>query len=221
AAIASCPLGARASAFAYFGLPGEPAVGPPAFMHRGSAMEIPVAPLSHHWLDSTHITYGTFTAGVIRGGIKVEASAFNGHEPDARRWNIERPRFDSWAARLTVNPRPWLSAQVSAAEGREPGRVPARGARRQGRALPLLRSLPRPRVPHRLRAGRLSLRAAPAGAGRPRRGGLGRDRAPARVPGQRVRPPASLLLALRQRAPALSALRRSPPPGRARARAPR
>src|SRR5205085_5195384 len=120
AAIASCPLGARASAFAYFGLPGEPAVGPPAFMHRGSAMEIPVAPLSHHWLDSTHITYGTFTAGVIRGGIKVEASAFNGHEPDARRWNIERPRFDSWAARLTVNPRPWLSAQVSAAELRGP-----------------------------------------------------------------------------------------------------
>src|SRR5436189_144361 len=75
AAIVSHPLGARASAFAYFGLPGEPAVGPPAFMHRGSAMEIPIAPLGHHWLDSTHITYGTLTAGVIRGGVKLEASA--------------------------------------------------------------------------------------------------------------------------------------------------
>jgi hypothetical protein len=32
------------AAFAYFGSPGEPALGPPAFMHRGSAAEIPVAP---------------------------------------------------------------------------------------------------------------------------------------------------------------------------------
>jgi len=120
AAIYSHSLGARTSAFAYLGWPGEPALGPPAFMHRGSAAEVPVAPLSHHWLDATHISFGVATAGLVWGPVKLEGSAFNGHEPDAARWNIERPRFDSRAARLTVNPRPWLSAQVSAAELRGP-----------------------------------------------------------------------------------------------------
>jgi hypothetical protein len=120
AAAYSRTLGARTSAFLYVGTPGEPALGPPAFMHRASAAEIPVAPLSHHWLDSTHISYGTLTAGLVRGGAKIETSAFNGHEPDAARWNIERPRFDSWAARFTVNPRPSLSAQASLARLRGP-----------------------------------------------------------------------------------------------------
>jgi hypothetical protein len=120
AAIYSHSLGARTSAFAYLGSPGEPALGPPAFMHRGSAAEVPVAPLSHHWLDATHISFGVATAGLVWGPVKLEGSAFNGHEPDAARWNIERPRFDSRAARLTVNPRPWLSAQVSAAALRGP-----------------------------------------------------------------------------------------------------
>lgn len=120
AAIYSRPLGARASAFLYVGSPGEPALGPTAFMHRASAEEAPVAPLAHHWLDSTHISFGTLTAGIVRGGAKLEGSAFNGHEPDAARWNIERPRFDSWAARITVNPRPWLSAQASLASLRGP-----------------------------------------------------------------------------------------------------
>ena len=120
AAIYSHPLGARTSAFVYAGCPGEPAIGPAAFMHRASAAEVPVAPLSHHWLDATHISFGVATAGVVWGPAKLDASAFNGHEPDAARWNIERPRFDSHAARLTVNPRPWLSAQVSAARLRGP-----------------------------------------------------------------------------------------------------
>jgi hypothetical protein len=120
AAIYSHPLGTRAAAFLYVGSPGEPALGPPAFMHRASAAELPVAPLSHHWLDATHISFGVATAGLVWGPAKLEASAFNGHEPDAARWNLERPRFDSRAARLTVNPRAWLSAQVSAAELKGP-----------------------------------------------------------------------------------------------------
>jgi hypothetical protein len=120
AAIYSHPLGIRGSAFAYGGWPGEPAIGPPAFMHRASADEVPVAPLAHHWLDATHISFGTVTAGLVWGPAKLEGSAFNGHEPDAARWDFERPRFDSRAARLSVNPRPWLSAQVSAALLRAP-----------------------------------------------------------------------------------------------------
>ena len=33
------------------------AFGPPAFMHRMSSMDSPEAPISHHWLDSTHISF--------------------------------------------------------------------------------------------------------------------------------------------------------------------
>jgi hypothetical protein len=120
AAIYSHSLGADRSVYAYFGWPGEPALGPPAFMHRGSAEEWPAAPLAHHWMDATHISFGVLTGGLVWGPAKVEASVFNGHEPDAARWNFERPRFDSRSARLTVNPRPWLSAQVSAASLRAP-----------------------------------------------------------------------------------------------------
>ena len=120
AALYAHPLGGRRSVFAYVGWPGEPAIGPPAFMHRASAEEWPVAPLGHHWLDATHISFGTVTAGLVWGPAKLEGSVFNGHEPDAARWNFERPRFDSRAARVTVNPWPWLSAQVSTAALRAP-----------------------------------------------------------------------------------------------------
>ena len=101
------------AAYVYAGLPGEPALGPPAFMHRFSAMRNPEAPLTHHWLDSTHITFGVVTLGASHGPVKLEGSWFNGREPDQKRWNIETRRFDSGSARLSVNPLPQLSAQVS------------------------------------------------------------------------------------------------------------
>jgi len=109
----SLPLGDNGSVFAYFGLPGEPALGPPAFMHRFSGMRNPEAPLTHHWLDSTHITFGVATIGASRGPVQVEASWFNGREPDQFRWNIETRRFDSWSARLSYNPTKELSMQLS------------------------------------------------------------------------------------------------------------
>ena len=34
-------------------------------MHRFSGIEIPEAPITHHWLDSTHITFGVATAGLV------------------------------------------------------------------------------------------------------------------------------------------------------------
>lgn len=101
------------SAFVYAGLPGEPALGPPAFMHRFSGMDNPEAPISHHWLDATHITYGVATVGTVLGRWKLEASAFNGREPDQYRWNIETRRFDSGAARISFNPTSNWSLQVS------------------------------------------------------------------------------------------------------------
>lgn len=101
------------TAFVYAGLPGEPAFGPPAFMHRLSIQDSPEAPVSHHWLDSTHITFGVVTAGYILGDWKLEASRFRGREPDERRWDIEKPRLDSTAVRLSWNPTVNWALQAS------------------------------------------------------------------------------------------------------------
>ncbi|MBC7986039.1 MAG: hypothetical protein H7X93_05130 [Sphingomonadaceae bacterium] len=109
----SLRLGGDASAFVYAGLPGEPAFGPPAFMHRMSILDSPEAPITHHWLDSTHITFGVVTAGVIAGDFKLEASRFNGREPDEHRYDIETGPLDSTAVRVAWNPTPHLSLQAS------------------------------------------------------------------------------------------------------------
>ena len=101
------------SLFVYGGLPGEPALGPPAFMHRFSGANIPVAPITHHWLDSSHITFGVLTAGAVVDRVKVEASAFRGREPDQDRWNIESPKLDSHSFRLSINPTDRWALQVS------------------------------------------------------------------------------------------------------------
>jgi len=101
------------SLFVYAGLPGEPALGPPAFMHRFSGANVPVAPITHHWLDSTHITFGVLTAGVVAGPAKLEASAFRGREPDQERWDIETPKLDSHAFRLSLDPSEHWALQAS------------------------------------------------------------------------------------------------------------
>ena len=113
AATYSLPIGDEKSAFAYFGYPGEPALGPATFMHRFSGMDIPEAPITHHWLDSTHVTFGVATLGYIWKQFKVDGSIFTGREPDENRWNFDSPRFDSYAARLTFNPTENWSLQAS------------------------------------------------------------------------------------------------------------
>lgn len=113
AAIYSIPVNDQSSMFIYAGLPGEPALGPPTFMHRWSGMDIPEAPITHHWLDSTHITYGVVTLGYIWHNFKIEGSAFNGREPDQYRWNIENPKLNSESIRLSYNPTDNWSFQVS------------------------------------------------------------------------------------------------------------
>jgi len=97
------------TAFLYGGPVAEPALGPSAFMHRASAWYNPEAPITHHWFDSTHITYGDVTAGVAAPKWQLEASAFRGREPDEFRWNIESPKLDSWSVRASFAPSPaWL-----------------------------------------------------------------------------------------------------------------
>jgi hypothetical protein len=113
AATYSHNLSDDSSIFVYGGLPGEPALGPPAYMHRYSGADNPETPLSHHWLDSTHITFGVVTAGYVWRTLKLEGSVFNGREPDQYRWNIETRKFDSASARLSWNPTPAWSLQIS------------------------------------------------------------------------------------------------------------
>lgn len=82
---------------------GEPALGPVAFMHRPSAMDNLAAPLSHHWQDATHISFGVFTAGLFGRHWKLEGSVFNGREPNEERWGFDRIRFDSYSGRFTAH----------------------------------------------------------------------------------------------------------------------
>jgi hypothetical protein len=97
----------------YGGLAGEPALGPPAFPHRASAASNPVAPISHHWLDATHITFGVVTAGLSGRRWRLEASAFNGREPDESRGGIDFGPLDSVSGRFTVRPHGSVALQVS------------------------------------------------------------------------------------------------------------
>jgi heavy metal-binding protein len=113
------------SSYLYFGYPGEPALGPPAFMHRLSTMDNPDAPIGHHWQDSTHITFGVATAGLQWRSMKVEGSIFTGREPDEDRYDFDQPRFDSYSGRVSWNPTQNLALQLShgyikSPEGLEP-----------------------------------------------------------------------------------------------------
>src|SRR5436190_5534976 len=101
------------SGYIYFGYPGEPALGPPTFMHRISAMDDPDAPIGHHWQDSSHVTFGVATAGLQWQSIKIEGSVFTGREPDEDRYDFDRGRFDSASVRISWNPTPDLALQFS------------------------------------------------------------------------------------------------------------
>jgi hypothetical protein len=101
------------SAYIYFGYPGEPALGPPTFMHRPSAMDDPDAPIGHHWQDSTHVTFGVATAGLVWRNVKIEGSIFTGREPDEDRYDFDQPDFDSYSGRLSWNPTRNMALQVS------------------------------------------------------------------------------------------------------------
>jgi hypothetical protein len=114
AALYTRPLAARVGLQLYGGLAGEPALGPVAFPHRLSAMMNPLAPVSHHWLDATHITYGVLTGGLYGTQWKIESSIFNGREPDEERYDLDLAALDSYAGRATFLPTPRWALQLSA-----------------------------------------------------------------------------------------------------------
>jgi hypothetical protein len=92
---------------------GDPALGPTAYPHRASAMELPEAPISHHWQDSTHVADDVVTTGLQYHKVKLEASGFHGAEPGENRWIVQQGRIDSWAGRLWFFPSQYWAAQVS------------------------------------------------------------------------------------------------------------
>jgi len=102
------------TAVSFYAAPlGDPAFGPPAYPHRSSASEDPVAPLGHHLQDSTHIANEVVTLGITHRNLRLEASGFHGREPDEYRWDIDSGKIDSWSTRVTVNPRQNWSLQYS------------------------------------------------------------------------------------------------------------
>ncbi|HEX9160509.1 MAG TPA: hypothetical protein VF980_02280, partial [Thermoanaerobaculia bacterium] len=122
------PIDAANVAYLYVAPAGDPALGPVAYPHRASAAELPQATLAHHMQDSTHIAANVITAGGKSGPLGAALSVFHGGEPDERRWNLNGGRIDSWSLRLTADPTPNWSAQLSTGhlthpEVLEPGNV--------------------------------------------------------------------------------------------------
>lgn len=109
-----------AFAFVYAAPAGSPALGPAAFMHRESGALNPVAPISHHFMDATHITYGVVTAGLATDILQLELSWFNGREPNESRWAPDAIRLDSFSGRITVTPGQAWSIQGSFGDLKEP-----------------------------------------------------------------------------------------------------
>jgi len=123
AALYTLPVNEKVSWLLYGGPSAEPALGPVTYIHRQSASEDPEAPLGHHLQDSTHTSFGVVTTGFIfnlselnlskLGFLKIEGSAFNGHEPNEERWSIQLAPLDSWSFRGTSAPTRNWTAQYS------------------------------------------------------------------------------------------------------------
>jgi len=108
---------------AYFGYPGEPALGPVSYMKRISAFNNPDAVLGHHWQDSRHVVFGVGTLGLRIKKFKGEGSIFTGREPNENRYNLDQARFDSYSYRLSYNPNPEWSFQFSQGFIHEPEKL--------------------------------------------------------------------------------------------------
>ncbi|MEO8218654.1 MAG: hypothetical protein ABI718_16380 [Acidobacteriota bacterium] len=117
------PIGTDAQAYIYVAPVGDPSLGPVAFPHRASAADLPQASLGHHVEDSTHIAFNVLTAGVKIGSFGGAVSGFHGAEPDENRWDIEGGAIDSWAARVTFDPSPNWSGQISTGHLSNPERL--------------------------------------------------------------------------------------------------
>jgi len=125
-ALYTLPITDKISWELYGGPSAEPAIGPVTYIHRASASELPLAPLSHHLQDSTHTSFGVVTTGFVIDRLKLEACAFNGREPNEERWSIQLAPLDSWSVRASIAPtRNWVAqysvGRLEHPEALEPG----------------------------------------------------------------------------------------------------
>ena len=137
------PLTKKVSWEFYGGPSAEPALGPVAYIHRASASELPLAPLSHHLQDSTHTSFGVITTGFVIDRVRLEASAFNGREPNERRWSIQLAALDSWSGRASVAPSRNWAAQYSVGRLEHPEALEPGSQWRQTASVEYNRPLPR------------------------------------------------------------------------------
>lgn len=113
------PINDKVAYEIYGGPVAEPALGPTAFPHRVSALPNPIAPISHHWFDATHISFGVLTGGVYGRRWKAEGSIFNGREPDENRYDFDFGALDSYSGRFWFLPTDRWALQVSAGHLKE------------------------------------------------------------------------------------------------------
>ncbi len=127
---------------AYLAPEGEPPVGPTSYPHRLSASAIPTAPLSHHNLDSTHLSANVVSTAFGFGPVTVEAGAFHGAEPDENRFDLDGGPIDSYAGRISVRPIEGLALQISAARRTDPEALEDGNQTRQTASAEYQRTLP-------------------------------------------------------------------------------
>jgi hypothetical protein len=108
------PLSRRSAVFGSIGLPGEPAIGPPASYTRHFAdLDNPQAPLFNDQLDFQGPISQVFTLGYRWRSVRVEGSAFSPRTQDERLIRTESLRLRSRSGRLSFSPAPNLSFQFS------------------------------------------------------------------------------------------------------------
>ena len=105
----------------WFAPRGESTDGPVAFMHRATGVVNPDAPLGHHiGQDVGHISSTVVGASIFVGDTTIEASSFNGTEPDPMKVDLPIGALNSYAARLTEQFSRHFYAMASAAFVKSP-----------------------------------------------------------------------------------------------------
>jgi hypothetical protein len=83
------------------------------------------------------------TTGLVISRLKVEASLFNGREPNEKRYSIQFAALDSWSARLSLAPSRNWTAQYSYGRLERPEALEAGSQHRQTASVEYVRPLSR------------------------------------------------------------------------------
>jgi len=95
----------------YGGPSAEPALVP-SLIFTVLPLRAATGAVGHHLQDSTHTSFGVVTTGFTIDRVKLEGSAFNGHEPNEERWSIQPAALDSWSVRGQCCPQPRLGGAI-------------------------------------------------------------------------------------------------------------